>query len=100
MMTKSLSRLGAKCAALVLLTTGAVSCGLENQSAPALTGPSEFGLSLTLRATPDGRRTAVVVGVFDTAHVPVRGRGHVYTADGARWRTDSYLVRTQGPGPT
>lgn len=55
-------------------------------------------LAVTPRASSSGRRTAVVVGVFDTAHVPVRGAGRVYTADGARWRKDSYLVRTQGPG--
>jgi PKD repeat protein len=53
MMNKSLSRASVKCAALVLVTAGAVSCGVEKQTAPALTGPSEFALSLTLSALPD-----------------------------------------------
>lgn len=29
------------------------SCGIEKQSAPGLAGPSEFGLSITVTATPD-----------------------------------------------
>jgi predicted permease len=42
--------------------------------------------------------TAVVVGVFDTTRVPTRGASRVFTANGARWRKDTFLVRTQGPG--
>jgi PKD repeat protein len=71
MMTNSLTRFGAKCAALALVTAGAVSCGLENQSAPPLTGPSEFGLSLSLRATPD---TIVADGQSQSA-IQVTARG-------------------------
>jgi len=43
-------------------------------------------------------RTAVIVGVFDTTRSPLRGADRMYTADGARWRKDIYLVRTTGPG--
>jgi len=53
MMTTSLFRVPAACAALVLVAVGAVSCGLDKQTAPALAGPSEFGLSLSVRAFPD-----------------------------------------------
>ena len=45
-----------------------------------------------------GGLTAVVVGVYDTARVPTRGAGRVFTAHGARWRKDAYLIRTRGPG--
>jgi len=45
-----------------------------------------------------GGTTAVVVGVFDTTRVPTRGAGRVYTAHGARWRKDAYLIRMRGPG--
>ena len=41
---------------------------------------------------------AVVVGVFDTTQAPLRGMGRVYTATGARWPRDTYLVQTRGPG--
>ena len=40
-------------AAVLLLAAMAASCGLEKQSAPDLAGPSEFGTSLTITATPD-----------------------------------------------
>src|SRR5687767_70548 len=36
--------------ALIAATAG---CGLDKQSAPDLAGPSEFGTSITLTATPD-----------------------------------------------
>jgi PKD repeat protein len=53
MITNSLTRATATCAALALVAAGTVSCGIEKQSAPALSGPSEFGLSLKLSALPD-----------------------------------------------
>jgi hypothetical protein len=57
-------------------------------------------------ADPIGRRlemwsqsTAVIVGVFDSTHVPSSpGTGRVFTAHGSRWRKDTYLIRTRGPG--
>jgi PKD repeat protein len=41
----------AACAASAALTLGG--CMMQNQSAPALAGPSGFGLALTMAATPD-----------------------------------------------
>src|SRR5687768_7443543 len=37
------------------VTAGALSvaCGIDKATAPALTGPSEFGLSVTMSANPD-----------------------------------------------
>jgi putative ABC transport system permease protein len=55
-------------------------------------------LEMTSPQNRQERRTAVVVGVFDTTGTPLRGPGRVYTANGADWRKDSYLVRTRGPG--
>ena len=45
-----------------------------------------------------GLTTGIVVGVFDTTGVPLGGEGRVYTASGARWSRDTYLVRSRGPG--
>lgn len=39
--------------AVFAAATVVLGCGIEKQSAPALAGPSEYGLSLTLTATPD-----------------------------------------------
>ncbi len=37
----------------LIATLFAAGCGLDKQSAPSLIGPSEFGLSVTMRASPD-----------------------------------------------
>jgi predicted permease len=55
-------------------------------------------LQMTSRRFKQEPRTAVVVGVFDTTGAPLRGKGRVYTADGGRWRRNTYLVRTGGAG--
>jgi PKD repeat protein len=39
--------------AMVMLAAAGIGCELARQGAPPLTGPSEFGLSVTLLATPD-----------------------------------------------
>jgi hypothetical protein len=46
-------RAGTALSAAMMLAASAIGCGLEKQSAPELAGPSEFGLSITLTATPD-----------------------------------------------
>lgn len=54
MFSVSSMRHGVRRALLFPVMVAAVSgCGLDKQSAPALTGPSELGLSLTLTAIPD-----------------------------------------------
>jgi predicted permease len=55
-------------------------------------------LQMTTEEYKQNPRTAVVVGVFDSAQAPVRGSGRVYTADRARWSEDTYLVRTRDAG--
>jgi PKD repeat protein len=55
-------------------------CALDNVDAPGLTGPSEFGLSVTATATPnrlprDGSSQSVVVlSVSDAKNTPVAGQ--------------------------
>lgn len=49
----NVSRVLVRLTPLVLLAAAAASCGIEKQSAPELIGPSEFGKSVTLSATPD-----------------------------------------------
>ena len=51
-----MTRAGRACVRLVAIGSivgATVSCGIDKQSAPALAGPSEFGLSITVTATPD-----------------------------------------------
>jgi PKD repeat protein len=67
-------------AALVLAALGVTGCGLENQAAPTMTGPSEFGLSVTLSATPDQlprdgqSQSTVSISVRDPQGRPVTGQ--------------------------
>lgn len=66
----------------VALAVGALasSCSLENAAAPGLTAPSEFGLSVTLSATPDqlprdgSSRSTISVQVRDAQQRPVSGQ--------------------------
>ena len=55
-------------------------------------------LDVTTKRLGTSVLTAVVVGVFDSTHAPTGGAGRVYTAQGAHWRKDVYLIRTRGPG--
>lgn len=67
-------------APLALLALGAMSCGLDRQSAPDLTGPSEFATSVTLTASPevvtrDGASQSVItVSVRDASGAPAANR--------------------------
>ncbi len=70
-------------AALVL-----AGCSLDKQTAPALTGPSEFGLSISMTATPDqlprdGRSQSVVtISARDAQGKPLAGQRVTLGADG------------------
>ena len=54
-------------------------CGLDKQSAPALTGPSEFGVSINTAATPDSvpqdgkSRSTIVITARDANSQPISG---------------------------
>jgi PKD repeat protein len=67
-------------ATLVFAILGFAGCGLDHPTAPALTGPSEFGLSVTLTATPDQiardgqSQTTINVVVRDAQNRPVSGQ--------------------------
>jgi hypothetical protein len=52
----------------------------------------------SVEAKNTGLTTGLVVGVFDTTGVPLRSEGRIYTASGAHWSRDAYLIRTRGPG--
>lgn len=67
--------------ALVLLTSAALAaCTMDKTSAPALSGPSEFGLSMTMTATPDvlerDGTSQSVIGVVarDASGKPIAGQ--------------------------
>lgn len=67
--------------ALALAITAATSCGLTKTSEPSLAGPSVFGVSLAMNATPDllqrdGRTTsAIKISAFNGSSQPVAGLG-------------------------
>jgi PKD repeat protein len=73
-------RTAARIAVAGLLAAAAASCGIEKQSAPALTGPSEFGLSVTMTASPDRvprdgvSQSIVTVRAFDENGRPKAGQ--------------------------
>jgi hypothetical protein len=52
-MKSSAVRRFTRLAAMTSIVAATASCGVEKQQAPALAGPSEFGTSITLTATPD-----------------------------------------------
>jgi PKD repeat protein len=64
-------------AALFAATLVAASCTMKNQEAPPLTGPSEFGTSVTVSVTPDvlqqdgASQSVVTVVVRDSAGRPI-----------------------------
>lgn len=64
-----------------------VACSVEQSSAPAFTGPSEFALSVTLTATPDqlprdgSSQSVVTVIVRDEAGRPVSGQRLAVTSN-------------------
>ncbi len=68
--------------AAVVLAAGllAAGCTLQDGAAPLVTGPSEFGLSVTMTASPDqlprdgASQSTVTVMVRDDASRPVGGR--------------------------
>jgi PKD repeat protein len=68
--------------AVVVLAAGvfAAGCTLQDGAAPVVTGPSEFGLSVTMTASPDqlprdgASQSTVTVMVRDDASRPVGGR--------------------------
>lgn len=67
---------------LAILSIGiAAACTLQSQDAPALTGPSTFGLSLDVRATPDvitqdgGSQSLITITARDHNSQPVAGLG-------------------------
>ena len=65
-------------AAVVVAALTSVSCTMKNQEAPPLTGPSEFGTSVSVAVTPDvlqldgASQSVVVVTVRDAGSQPLR----------------------------
>src|SRR5690606_5635803 len=65
--------------AMMLAVGGA--CSLQSQDAPSLTGPSEFGLSLEITASPDvifqdgGSQSLITIIARDHQSQPVAGLG-------------------------
>ena len=53
MYINDLRGLTTRAAFALLLVAGAAACSLENQKQPALSGPSELGLSIAMTASPD-----------------------------------------------
>lgn len=72
---KAMTRLSA----LGLAAVMAASCTMKDQEAPPITGPSEFGTSVTISATPDvlqqdgASQAAVAITVRDAAGQPLAG---------------------------
>ena len=82
-----------------LLVTG---CSLENGEAPPVTGPSEFGLSVTLTASPDQlprdgtSQSTVTVTVRDEASRPVAGRRLIASATAGTLSANDVVTGSEG----
>ena len=82
-----------------LLVTG---CSLENGEAPAVIGPSEFGLSVTLTASPDQlprdgmSQSIVTVTVRDDASRPVAGRRLIASATAGSLSESDVVTGSEG----
>lgn len=78
-------------------------CGLDKQTAPGLTGPSELGLSLSVSATPDhimwdGKSSAVIeVLARDAASQPIRGLS-VQVGTDSTGQLSSSIISTNNEG--
>jgi PKD repeat protein len=88
-------------AAAALMVTA---CSIDKTPAPALTGPSEFGLSVTMTASPDhlprdGSSQAVVtLTALDAAGKPVAGQQFSLTGTGASVAVSQTTVTTGTDG--
>lgn len=89
----------------VLAAAAAASCGIEKQEAPALAGPSEFAVSITLTATPDqltrdGESQSTISAIVrDHNNTPVRGVVLNLTVDPANGGVlSAYQVVTDADG--
>jgi hypothetical protein len=64
---------------MVVAVMAATGCAIDKQNAPALNGPSEYGLSLEVTATPDlifpQEVSAIVVTTRDASGNPLPGVG-------------------------
>lgn len=97
-------------AAVVLATVAAAGCSLEKQGAPALSGPSEFGRSVTLLATPDrltqdGVSTSTIrATMLDEAGRPISAapiQWNVTASDGRTFvQPSSNITHTDSNGAT
>ena len=82
-----------------LLVTG---CTLDNGEAPAVTGPSEFGLSVTMTASPDQlprdgeSQSIVTVTVRDEASRPVAGRRLIASATAGTLSASDVVTGSEG----
>src|SRR5215217_6250512 len=78
-MNSSITRMF-RVAAFAVLAAGLAACGIENQEAPSLIGPSGFSQSVNLTASPDrlprdGRaQSTVTVTVRNESGQPVSGQ--------------------------
>lgn len=86
----------------VSFSTAIAACSVEEQSAPAFTGPSEFALSVTLSATPDqlprdgSSQSVVTVTVRDASGRAVAGQRLTVSASGATVSNSSVTTASDG----
>jgi PKD repeat protein len=72
------TRLTFRILTVAALLTGAASCTLKSQDPPPLTGPSEFGTSITITASPDainqdgGSQSLITITARDSTGNPLR----------------------------
>ena len=80
--------------AALLAAVALTGCGIDKQTGPSPVGPSEFGLSVTMTATPDqlprdgSTQSVVTITVRDSSGKPVSGQ---------RLRSEEHTSELQSP---
>lgn len=104
MQTPTILRFAATGATVLTLTIAAAGCGLGDKSPLPLSGPSEFGLSLTLAASPDqlprdgNSQSVVTITARDAAAQLLAGQRVVLSVSGTTASLSANEVVTAADG--
>ena len=100
-MNSVLAQLSGRAAAIALAVSVAA-CSVDGQNAPPLTGPSGFGQTVTLSASPDqlprdgASRSTVTISVRNEVHQPVAGQRLAVSANAGTISASDVITDSSG----
>jgi PKD repeat protein len=89
-------------AAAIALAVSVAACSVDGQNAPPLTGPSGFGQTVTLSASPDqlprdgASRSTVTISVRNEVHQPVAGQRLAVSANAGTISASDVVTDSSG----